>query len=78
MLLTAWQYSHHIAPSLITHRGPVLLLARSASSADRARESVEKQLARLGAEVDPEHVEVVTEPAALGDKLHSRAARKLS
>ncbi|WP_140920456.1 signal transduction protein [Limnobaculum xujianqingii] len=27
VLLTAWQYSHHIAPSLAHHRGPVLLLA---------------------------------------------------
>lgn len=27
VLLTAWQYSHHLAPSLVTHRGPVLLLA---------------------------------------------------
>ncbi|MCA7013318.1 signal transduction protein [Dickeya dadantii] len=27
VLLTAWQYSHHIAPSLVHHRGPVLLLA---------------------------------------------------
>lgn len=27
VLLTAWQYSHHIAPSLAKHRGPVLLLA---------------------------------------------------
>ncbi|AHG21532.1 signal transduction protein [Chania multitudinisentens RB-25] len=27
VLLTAWQYSHHIAPSLTRHRGPVLLLA---------------------------------------------------
>lgn len=27
VLLTAWQYSHHIAPSLVTHRGPILLLA---------------------------------------------------
>lgn len=27
VLLTAWQYSHHIAASLCTHRGPVLLLA---------------------------------------------------
>jgi len=27
VLLTAWQYSHHIAPSLLHHRGPVLLLA---------------------------------------------------
>ncbi len=45
--------------------GPVLLLARSQSSADRARALVEKTLARLGAEVDPEHVQVVTEPDAL-------------
>lgn len=27
VLLTAWQYSHHIAPSLVHHRGPILLLA---------------------------------------------------
>ncbi|PWC22918.1 signal transduction protein [Brenneria roseae subsp. roseae] len=27
VLLTAWQYSHHIAPSLVYHRGPILLLA---------------------------------------------------
>lgn len=27
VLLTAWQYSHHIAPSLAHHRGPILLLA---------------------------------------------------
>ncbi|MTJ80484.1 MAG: signal transduction protein [Telmatospirillum sp.] len=27
VLLTAWQYSHHLAASLISHRGPVLLLA---------------------------------------------------
>ena len=47
------------------HHVPVLLLARSESSADRARATVEKTLARLGAEVDPEHVEVVTDPAAL-------------
>ena len=38
--------------------------ARS-SSADRARASVEKTLSRLGAEVDPEHVQVVTDPRAL-------------
>jgi 3-hydroxybutyryl-CoA dehydrogenase len=47
------------------HHGPVLLLARSQSSADRARAIVEKTLKRLGAEVDPEHVEIVTDPAAL-------------
>nr|WP_319391059.1 signal transduction protein [uncultured Cohaesibacter sp.] len=27
VLLTAWQYSHHIAPSLAKHRGPILLMA---------------------------------------------------
>jgi 3-hydroxybutyryl-CoA dehydrogenase len=47
------------------HHGPVLLLARSESAADRARATVEKTLSRLGAEVDPEHVEIVTDPAAL-------------
>jgi len=49
------------------HHGPVLLLARSESSADRARATVEKTLSRLGAEVDPEHVEIVTEPAAMAE-----------
>jgi 3-hydroxybutyryl-CoA dehydrogenase len=47
------------------HHGPVVLLARSSSSADRARASVEKTLSRLGAEVDPQHVQVVTDPQAL-------------
>ena len=47
------------------HHGPVLLLARSRDSADRAKLTVEKTLARLGAEVDPEHVQVVTERDAL-------------
>lgn len=27
VLVTTWQYSHHLAPSLAKHRGPVLLLA---------------------------------------------------
>jgi 3-hydroxybutyryl-CoA dehydrogenase len=49
------------------HHGPVLLLARSESSADRARATVEKTLSRLGAEVDPDHVEIVTEPDALAE-----------
>jgi len=49
------------------HHGPVLLLARSDSSADRARATVEKTLSRLGAEVDPEHVEIVTDPEALAE-----------
>jgi 3-hydroxybutyryl-CoA dehydrogenase len=47
------------------HHGPVLLLARSESSADRARATVERTLARLGAEVDPDHVQIVTDPAAV-------------
>jgi 3-hydroxybutyryl-CoA dehydrogenase len=47
------------------HHGPVLLLARSEDSADRARRTVEKTLARLGAEVDPEHVQIVTDRDAL-------------
>lgn len=47
------------------HHGPVLLLARSVSSADRARARVEDTLSRLGAEVDPDHVQIVTDPAAL-------------
>jgi 3-hydroxybutyryl-CoA dehydrogenase len=47
------------------HHGPVQLLARSQSSAERAREKVEQTLERLGAEVDPEHVQVVTDPAQL-------------
>jgi 3-hydroxybutyryl-CoA dehydrogenase len=47
------------------HHGPVLLLARSSESAERARKTVETALAKLRAEVDPEHVEIVTDPAAL-------------
>jgi 3-hydroxybutyryl-CoA dehydrogenase len=47
------------------HHGPVLLLARSESSAERARVNVEKTLERLGAEIDPEHVQIVTDPGAL-------------
>jgi 3-hydroxybutyryl-CoA dehydrogenase len=47
------------------HHGPVLLLARSEDSADRARRTVEKTLARLGAEIDPAHVQIVTDRDAL-------------
>src|SRR5436309_621062 len=54
------------------HHGPVLLLARSESSADRARATVEKTLSGLGAEIDGaaaagdgQHVQIVTDPAAL-------------
>jgi len=47
------------------HHGPVLLLARSRDSAERARATVERTLGRLGADVDPEHVQIVTDPQAL-------------
>jgi 3-hydroxybutyryl-CoA dehydrogenase len=47
------------------HHGPVLLLARSQDSAERARATVERTLDRLGADVDPEHVQIVTDPQAL-------------
>jgi 3-hydroxybutyryl-CoA dehydrogenase len=47
------------------HHGPVLLLARSQSSAERARATVEKTLRKMGAELDPEHVEIVTDPQRL-------------
>ena len=45
----------------------MLLLARSTSSAERARATVEKTLSRLGAEVDPAHVQIVTDPEALAE-----------
>jgi 3-hydroxybutyryl-CoA dehydrogenase len=51
------------------HHGPVLLLARSADSADRARSTVEKTLSRLGADLDREggfhDIEVVTDHDAI-------------
>ncbi|HEY2632005.1 MAG TPA: 3-hydroxyacyl-CoA dehydrogenase family protein [Solirubrobacteraceae bacterium] len=47
------------------HHGPVLLLARSESSADRAKGTVEKTLSRMEAEIDPEHIQVVTDMSAL-------------
>ncbi len=47
------------------HHDPVLLLARSDESARRAQDTVRRTLERLGAEVDPEHVKVVTDTAAL-------------
>jgi 3-hydroxybutyryl-CoA dehydrogenase len=45
--------------------GPVLLLARSEDSANRARATIERTLGRLGADADPEHVQIVTDPQAL-------------
>ncbi len=53
--------------STAAHHGPVLLLARSQSSADRAKATVEKTLSRLEAEVDPEHVQIVTDSSAIAD-----------
>jgi 3-hydroxybutyryl-CoA dehydrogenase len=47
------------------HHGQVLLLARSETSADRARTNVDITLGRLAAEVDPEHVQVETDVEAL-------------
>jgi 3-hydroxybutyryl-CoA dehydrogenase len=47
------------------HHGPVLLLARSTESGERARATVEKTLGRLEAEVDPAHVQIVTDAQAL-------------
>jgi len=49
------------------HHGPVLLLARSEESAERAQATVERTLARMGAEIDPEHVQVVTDARALAE-----------
>lgn len=49
------------------HHGPVLLLARSDTSAERARATVKRTLARLGAEIDPEHVQIITDPEELAE-----------
>jgi 3-hydroxybutyryl-CoA dehydrogenase len=48
------------------HHGPVLLLARSQSSARRARREVEQSLRRAEAIVDPQHIQVVTDVKELG------------
>jgi 3-hydroxybutyryl-CoA dehydrogenase len=47
------------------HHGPVLLLARSQSSADRARGEVERALRKAKAAVDSEHVQIVTDAREL-------------
>jgi 3-hydroxybutyryl-CoA dehydrogenase len=47
------------------HHGPVSLLARSESSAERAKATVEKTLARMEAEVDPKHIQIHTDISAL-------------
>ena len=45
----------------------MLLLARSQSSAERAQTRVDQTLTRLAVEIDPEHVQVVTEPQELSE-----------
>lgn len=47
--------------------GPVLLLARSESSAERAKATVEKTLSRMDGEISPANVQVVTDSAAIAD-----------
>ena len=47
------------------HHGPVLLVARSTGSAERARATVEKALARHGGEIDPGRVQIGTDSGAL-------------
>jgi 3-hydroxybutyryl-CoA dehydrogenase len=47
------------------HHGPVLLLARSEESAKRAAATVQRTLQKLGAEVDPQHVTIVTDADAV-------------
>lgn len=53
--------------STAAHHGPVLLLARSDESAARAAKTVEKTLSKLEAQVDPQHVQIVTDSAAIAD-----------
>jgi 3-hydroxybutyryl-CoA dehydrogenase len=47
------------------HHGPVLLLARSEDSAERAKRTVQRTLTKLGAEIDPQHVQIVTDREAI-------------
>jgi 3-hydroxybutyryl-CoA dehydrogenase len=53
--------------STAAHHGPVILLARSEGSAQRARATVEKTLSRLGTEIDPQHVQIVTDRDAISE-----------
>lgn len=53
--------------STAARHGPVLLLARSEQSAARAAKTVEKTLSRLDAQIDPQHVQIVTDSAALAE-----------
>jgi 3-hydroxybutyryl-CoA dehydrogenase len=50
------------------HHGPVQLLARSTSSAERARATVDKTIERLGGDVDPTNVQIVTDPDELAQE----------
>jgi 3-hydroxybutyryl-CoA dehydrogenase len=52
--------------AVAARHGEVLLLVRSAASAERARASVDKICSRLGDEVDPAQVKIVTEPSDVG------------
>jgi len=47
--------------------GPVILIARSEGSAERARAGIERTLARHGDEIDPARVRIDTDPQALAE-----------
>jgi 3-hydroxybutyryl-CoA dehydrogenase len=49
------------------HHGPVLLLARSERSANRASTIVDNTLARLAAEIDPDRVQIAIDMQALAE-----------
>ncbi len=49
------------------HHGPVLLLARSERSANRASTIVDNTLARLAAEIDPDAVQIAIDMQSLAD-----------
>lgn len=53
--------------AVAVRRGPVVLWARSEASADRARDHVERLLARLDADASVEDVLIVTDHSALAD-----------
>jgi 3-hydroxybutyryl-CoA dehydrogenase len=49
------------------HHGPVLLLARSERSAERASTIVDNTLARLAAEIDPDRVQIAIDMQSLAE-----------
>ncbi len=55
------------AAAVAAVRGPVLLWARSESSARRAQATIERFCGRMPEDVDPSNVRVVTDLAALGE-----------